>query len=123
MSENNCSSGCAGCTESCGFNGSATITLELDNGVQQECVVVTIFEAAGRKYIALLPVDEQGRNEDGEVYLYRFDDSGMEPTLDNIADDEEYEAASDGFDEWMDSQEYDDLVYYDEESEEDGSGQ
>ena len=33
-------------------------------------------------------------------------------------DDEEYEAASDGFDEWLDSLEYDELVSEDEEDEE-----
>ncbi len=40
------------------------------------------------------------------------------PILDNIEDDEEYEAASDGFDEWLDSLEYDELVSEDEEDEE-----
>ncbi|MDD6325423.1 MAG: DUF1292 domain-containing protein, partial [Lachnospiraceae bacterium] len=37
------------------------------------------------------------------------------PILDNIEDDEEYEAASDGFDEWLDSLEYDELVSEDDE--------
>ena len=40
-----------------------------------------------------------------------------EPQLENIEDDDEYQAASDGFDAWLDSQEYDDLVYLDEEDE------
>ncbi len=89
----------------------ATVTLDLDDGTEQECAVLTTFEAAGRTYIALLPLDENGENQDGEVYLYRFTDDPENPVLDNIEDDDEYEAASDAFDEWLDSQEYDELVY------------
>ena len=88
----------------------ATVTLTLDDDVTQECAVLTTFEAAGRTYIALLPLDENGENQDGEVYLYRFTDDPEDPVLENIEDDDEYEAASDAFDEWLDSQEYDELV-------------
>ena len=88
----------------------ATVTLDLDDGTVQECAVLTTFEAAGRSYIALLPIDENGENQDGEVYLYRFTDDPENPQLENIEDDDEYEAASDAFDEWLDAQEYDELV-------------
>ena len=37
------------------------------------------------------------------------------PVLENIEDDDEYEAASDGFDEWLDALEYDELVPADED--------
>ena len=48
-----------------------TVTLTLDDGTELECVVLTIFEAGEKEYIALLPLD--GREaEDGEVYLYRY---------------------------------------------------
>ena len=117
--EQNCAGGCEDCTADCGFNGSATVTLNLDDGRVEECAVVSIYEAEGRKYIALLPLNEKGQNEDGEVYLYRFNDTEGEPQLDNIEDDEEYEAASKGFDEWLDSREYDDLVYCDPEDSQD----
>ena len=47
-----------------------TVTLTLDDGTELECVVLTIFEAGEKEYIALLPLD--GREaEDGEVCLYR----------------------------------------------------
>ena len=112
--ERNCSSGCEGCPSECGFNGSATVTLNLDDGTTVECLTVGIFEAANKKnYIALLPLDEDGQNHDGEVYLYRFIEENGEPGLDNIMDDEEYDIASDAFDEWLDNQEFDDLVYED----------
>ena len=33
-----------------------TVTLTLDDGTDLECVVLTIFEAADKEYIALLPL-------------------------------------------------------------------
>ena len=43
------------------------VTLSLDDG-DVECVVITIFTAGDRDYIALLPTEEIA-GEDGEVYL------------------------------------------------------
>ena len=98
------------------LNENTTVTLDLDDGVTLECLTVTVFRAAnGREYIALLPLDENGSNQDGEVYLYRYLEENGEPGLDNIEDDEEYELASDAFDEWLDTQEFDELVYEDEQ--------
>ena len=48
-----------------------TVTLTLDDGSQLECVVLTIFDAGEREYIALLPM-ESAETEEGEVYLYRY---------------------------------------------------
>ena len=93
----------------------ATITLTLDNDESIECSILTIYEAAGNEYIALLPLNEKGENEDGEVYIYRYHQENGTPILENIENDEEYEAASDGFDEWLDSLEYDELVEDEEE--------
>ena len=45
-----------------------TVTLTLDDGSELECVVLTIFEAGGRDYIALLPTEGIDA-EEGEVYL------------------------------------------------------
>ena len=73
--------------------------------------VLTIFPAGEHKYIALLPLDENGENQDGEVFLYRFfQEEGQQPTLENIEDDDEYEIAADAFDELLDSAEYDEVV-------------
>lgn len=49
-------------------------------------------------------------DEEGEVYLYRYSEVDGQPELDNIQDDDEYEAAADAFDEFLDGQEYDELV-------------
>lgn len=91
-----------------------TVTLTLDDGVELECVVLTIFEAGGRDYIALLPMEGEAADE-GEVYLYRYsEDEEGNPGLDNIEDDDEYEIVADAFDELLDDQEYDELVGEDE---------
>lgn len=91
-----------------------TVTLTLDDGTELECVVLTIFEAGEKEYIAFLPLD--GREaEDGEVYLYRYvEDINGNPDLENIDSDEEYEIVADAFDELLDSAEYDELVSEDE---------
>ena len=84
-----------------------TVTLTLENDEELECEILTIYTAAGRDYIALAPMDE---SLDGIVYLYRYIDHGEnEPELEQIDTDEEYEIASDGFDEWLDTMEFEEL--------------
>ena len=91
-----------------------TVTLNLDDGSELECVVLTIFEAGQREYIALLPMDGD-EFEEGEVYLYRYSEDGKgNPSLENIEDDDEYELVADAFDELLDEQEYDEWVGEDE---------
>ena len=87
-----------------------TVTLTLDDGSEVECVVLTIFEAGDRDYIALLPT-EGAEADEGEVYLYRYEeDADGNPSLDNIKDDDEYEVVADAFDELLDDQEFDEIV-------------
>ena len=53
---------------------------------------------------------EEGDDEEGEVFIYRYvETEDGEPTLENIEDDDEYEAAADAFDEWLDEQEFEEL--------------
>lgn len=90
------------------------VTLTLDNGEEVGCAVIAIYPVNGRDYIALLPLEGEGADT-GEVYLYRFmEDEEGNPNLANIEDDEEYEAASDAFDELLDAEEFDELVDEDE---------
>ena len=57
-----------------------------------------------------LPLDEKGNaSEEGDVYLYRFQEVNGNPTLDNIESDEEYEMVADAFDEWLDNAEFEDM--------------
>ena len=91
-----------------------TVTLTLDDGTELECVVLTIFEAADKEYIALLPLDGN-EAEDGEVYLYRYtEDANGTPDIQNIESDEEYEIVADAFDELLDTEEYEEIVGEDE---------
>ena len=50
-------------------NESLTVTLTLENNEELECAVLNIFEADEKEYIALLPLDENGDNTDGQIYL------------------------------------------------------
>ena len=91
-----------------------TVTLTLDDGSELECVVLTIFPAGDRAYIALLPMEGE-EAEEGEVYLYRYTETeDGAPNLENIEDDDEYEIVADAFDELLDEQEYDEIVGEDE---------
>lgn len=107
-----CSGDCSSCGSDCGVDVSQpTVTLTLDDDTEVVCAVLNIFPASnGREYIALLPLDENGENQDGEVYLYRYEETDNgQPTLANIEEDEEYEIAADAFDELLDSMQFDEM--------------
>ena len=91
-----------------------TVTLDLEDGSSVECAIVTILTVNNQDYIVLLPLDENGENEDGEVWFYRYseneNDPNEEPVLDYIDDDDEYEAVADAFDEFLDTQEFDEIT-------------
>ena len=96
-----------------------TVDLELDDGTNVTCAVITILEVEGKDYIVLMPLDENGENDDGEVWFYRYsenpDDPDEEPELGYIDDDEEYEKVEDAFDEYLDNAEFDELIGEDDE--------
>ncbi|MCI5516048.1 DUF1292 domain-containing protein [Roseburia sp. MUC/MUC-530-WT-4D] len=79
------------------------VTLELDDG-EVECKIFTIFDMGDQDYIALIPLDADGNeNSNGDLYVYRYyeDEEGL-PSVENITDDDEYEAVVDRFDEVQD---------------------
>lgn len=116
MSEHNhdnCECGC-GCNHE-NEDEHMTVTLTLDDGTEMECAVLTIFPVGEKQYIALLPVEEND-DEEGEVFLYQFNQlENEEIELLNIDDDDEYEAVSDAFDEILDNEEFDEA--FDDEEE------
>lgn len=91
-----------------------TVELELEDGQLVNCAVITILSVAERDYIVLLPLDEKGENQDGEVWFYRYqenpEDPNEEPELIYIEEDEEYEKVADAFDEYLDTCEFDEIV-------------
>ena len=92
-------------------NESLTVTLTLENDEELECDVLTIFEVDGQQYIALLPLNDDGESDDGQIYLYRLIDNGEEeePGLENILEDEEFDRVSGAFNEWMGDQDFGDI--------------
>lgn len=91
-----------------------TVTLDLDDGTSVDCAIITILEVEGKDYIVLLPLDENGENEDGEVWFYGYkedeNDTNAEPELFYIENEEEYEKVADAFDEYLDNAEFDELL-------------
>lgn len=91
-----------------------TVDLELMDGTKLTCAVVTILTVQEKDYIVLLPLDENGENTDGEVFIYGYkeneNDPNEEPEMIYIDDDEEYEMVADAFDEYLDSVEFDEIV-------------
>lgn len=98
-----------------------TVELELEDGTGVTCAIITILEVGGKDYIVLMPLDDDGENEDGEVWFYRYHENPQnpdeEPSLDYIADDAEYEAVEEAFDEYLDTCEFDELVDLPDEDE------
>ena len=81
------------------------VTLDLGDGSQLECQILTIFDVDNQNYIALVPVDN-----DEEVIFYRyFEDEEGNPSLENIDSDDEFDAVSDRFDELLDEEEFDQM--------------
>lgn len=91
-----------------------SVELELEDGTLVNCAVITILDVAEKSYIVLLPLNENGQNEDGDVWFYGYteneEDPNEEPELRFIEDDEEYEMVADAFDEYLDSCEFDELI-------------
>lgn len=91
-----------------------TVELELEDGKKVTCAIVTIMTVQQKDYIVLLPLDENGENEDGEVWFYRYfedeNDVNAEPEMEYIDSDEEYEMVADAFDEFLDNAEFDEIV-------------
>ena len=84
-----------------------SVILTLDDDTELECSILCIYPVADKEYIALLPMND----DSDEVLIYRFIDNGedQDPELENIEDDDEYDAAVDAFDEILDEDEFDEF--------------
>ena len=75
-----------------------TIKLTLDDDSVLECAVLTTFPVEDfGEYIALVPLNENGKNKDGETYLFRYAEEGDNPVVSNIEREDEYMAAAEAF--------------------------
>lgn len=86
------------------------VTLDLDDGTQLECEILTIFEVEGRDYIVLVPAEENDEDsEENTVYIYRYmEDEDGNPSLENILDDKELKLVEDQFNELLEEYDEDD---------------
>ncbi|MGN1314124.1 MAG: DUF1292 domain-containing protein [Lachnospiraceae bacterium] len=91
-----------------------SVEITLEDGTIVNCAIITIIHVDDSDYIALLPLDEKGENEDGETWFYRYrenpEDPNEEPILEFIDSDEEWERVEEAFDEYLDSCEFDELL-------------
>ena len=85
------------------------LTLEMEDGTSEDCIVLAIFPMEDKQYIALTPV-EQIDSEEGDIYLYSYaEDEDGNPILGDIEDDDEFEAVCDRFDEVCDEEDFEEL--------------
>ena len=86
-----------------------TVVLTMDDDTELECSIVCIYPVDDKQYIALMPIAENGDEVEGdEILIYRYIESeDGEPDIENIEDDDEYDAAADAFDEILDDEEFD----------------
>ena len=88
------------------------VTLDMDDGSEVTCEILTIFDLDEQDYIVLLPIEQDGKawGDDDTVYIYRyFEDEEGNASLDNIDNDDEFERVSECFDEFLDEQAFNEL--------------
>ena len=77
--------------------------LELEDGSNMDCAVITLFEVDGQDYIALVALEElESDKEESELMIYRYVTSEEDEdvfSLDNIESDEEFEKVTAALDE------------------------
>ena len=92
------------------YEDELVITLEMEDGTTEDCIVLAIFPLEDKQYIALMPA-AQADDEDGDIYLYEYsEDEDGQPILGDIDDDDVFEAVCDRFDEICDEEDFDELV-------------
>lgn len=87
------------------------VTLSLDDGLEVECQILTIFDLDDQNYIVLMPEDDDEDDEidELEVFIYRyFEDEDGNPSLENIEDEDEYDAVTERFEELLDEADWED---------------
>jgi len=96
-----------------------TVDIELNDGTNVTCAVLIVLTVQEKDYIVLLPLDEKGQNNDGNVWFYEFiqKSEDAEPELGYIEDDDEYEAVADAFDEYLDDVVFDEMIDVDPDEE------
>ncbi len=66
-----------------GYEEEDILTLEFDDGVEEECGILGVFDALGKEYIALNPLGTE------DVYIYGYKEYDEDYELIDIEDEEE----------------------------------
>ena len=67
-----------------GYDEEDILTLEFDDGVEEECGILGVFDALGKEYIALNPLGTE------DVYIYGYKEYDEDYELIDIEDEEEF---------------------------------
>ena len=70
--------------EKYGYAEEDILTLEFDDGAEEECGILGVFDALGKEYIALNPLGTE------DVYLYGYKEYDEDYELIDIEDEEEF---------------------------------
>jgi uncharacterized protein YrzB (UPF0473 family) len=76
-----------------GYDEEDIITLEFDDGEEEECGILGVFDALGKEYIALNPLGTE------DVYLYGYKERKDDYDITDINDEEEFEKVVAAFEE------------------------
>jgi uncharacterized protein YrzB (UPF0473 family) len=74
-----------------GYDEDEILTLEFDDGVEEECGILGVFDANGKEYIALNPLGTE------DVYIYGYKEYDEDYELMDITDEEEFNKAAEEF--------------------------
>ena len=67
-----------------GYSEDDIITLEFDDGTEEECGILGVFEALDKEYIALNPLGTE------DVFIYGYKEYEEDYELTDIEDEEEF---------------------------------
>ena len=67
-----------------GYEEDDILTLEFDDGTEEECGILGVFDALDKEYIALNPLGTE------DVYIYGYKDYEEDYELIDITDEEEF---------------------------------
>ena len=67
-----------------GYEEEDIFTLEYDDGVEEECGILGVFDALGKEYIALNPLGTE------DVYIYGYKEYEEDYELTDIESEEEF---------------------------------
>lgn len=93
------------------------VTLTLEDDTELVCDIVAIFPCGEKEYIALAPNYPEGSKEaeKDEIFLYQFIEKGDDIELIDIEAEDEFEEVAEAFDEFMDSEFFDEAFGDDDE--------